>query len=270
MPLQPIAVIVGATSKWQHADGSDTLPLEVRWGVGGAIAQRFAKSGFQIVVTTRRAQNAAELCAAVTDMGGSCRVVEMDLGSEDSVAAAFNSIREQEGEPDALIYNAGHVAARHLPAGQELLEYVSISDFDVAQTVSCRGPFLVVNQVLPGMRKRGSGAIFFTNNASCLRGRKRRFGESLYYPRTQLRALAQVLTDEYTEHGIHVANVIVDGQIDSPGTRALSSGEDKGANLVSPAAVADGFHYLYHQDPSCWTHEIQFTPKGSSVSNEQF
>ncbi len=49
-----VAVVVGATSKWQ-ADGRNTLlahgkvlddsalPVGVRWGVGGAIAQRFAK-----------------------------------------------------------------------------------------------------------------------------------------------------------------------------------------------------------------------------------
>ena len=39
-----------------------------------------------------------------------------------------------------------------------------------------------------------------------------------------MRALAQVLTEEYSEHGVHVANVVIDGLIDSPGTRALPHG----------------------------------------------
>ena len=43
----------------------------------------------------------------------------------------------------------------------------------------------------------------------------------MYYPRVMMRTLAQVLTEEYSEHGIHVANIIIDGLIDSPGTRAL-------------------------------------------------
>ncbi|MEZ5236204.1 MAG: hypothetical protein R2749_26440 [Acidimicrobiales bacterium] len=34
-----------------------------------------------------------------------------------------------------------------------------------------------------------------------------------------MRALAQALTEEYAEHGVHVANVVIDGLIDSPGTR---------------------------------------------------
>ena len=60
----PVAVIIGATSKWQsdgrntllahgHAVEDSTLPTSVRWGVGGAIAQKFAKEGFFTVLTTR-------------------------------------------------------------------------------------------------------------------------------------------------------------------------------------------------------------------------
>ena len=73
----------------------------------------------------------------------------------------------------------------------------------------------------PAMRERGRGSILFSNNAASLRGRKRYTGQSLYYPRVGLRALAQALTEEYSEHGVHVANVVIDGLIDSPGTRAL-------------------------------------------------
>ena len=71
------------------------------------------------------------------------------------------------------------------------------------------------------MRKRGEGTFLLTNNASSLRGRKRMTGQSLYYPRVMMRTLAQVLTEEYSEHGVHVANVVIDGLIDLPGTRVL-------------------------------------------------
>ena len=96
--------------------------------------------------------------------------------------------------------------------------------FDTAQHIASRGPFLVAKEVLPAMRKRGAGSFFFSNNASSLRGRKRLTGQSLYYPRVMMRTLAQVLTEEYSEHGVHVANVVIDGLIDSPGTRALPRG----------------------------------------------
>ena len=93
----------------------------------------------------------------------------------------------------------------------QLLEYIPVEMFDTAHHIASRGPFLVAKEVLPAMRKRGSGSFFFSNNAKSLRGTKRNTGESLYYPRVMMRTLAQVLTEEYSEHGVHVANVVIDG-----------------------------------------------------------
>ena len=54
---KPVAVVVGATSKWQ-SDGRNTklahgkalddsdMPVGARWGVGGAIAQKLQRRAF--------------------------------------------------------------------------------------------------------------------------------------------------------------------------------------------------------------------------------
>ena len=142
----------------------------------------------------------------------------------------------------------------------ELLEYIPDEIFETAIAIACRGPFLVAKEILPKMRKRGSGSFFFSNNSSSLRGKKRMTGGSLYYPRVLMRTLAQVLTEEYSEHGVHIANIIIDGTIDSPGTRALKASQTNLNRLIDPAKIADAFYYLHTQDRSCWTHEIQVTP----------
>lgn len=275
---KPVAVVIGATSKWQ-SDGRNTrlahghdvddsaLPVGIRWGVGGAIAQKFAREGFHVVVTTRQAGNAAALAAAIRDASGDCTVVELDLASEVSINAAFAQVREDLGVPEAVVLNAGYLEGRDLPAGQELLEYIPVAMFDTAHHIASRGPFLVAKAVLPAMRERGSGSFLITNNAASLRGRKRQTGQSLYYPRVMMRALAQVLTEEYSVHGVHVANVIVDGLIDSPGTRALDFARKRPEVMMNPGAIADAFWYLHTQDRSCWTHELQLTPY---VSNPSF
>jgi NAD(P)-dependent dehydrogenase (short-subunit alcohol dehydrogenase family) len=268
---RPIAVIVGATSKWQ-SDGRNTrlahgktlddsaLPIGVRWGVGGAIAQKFALEGFFVVLTTRAAANAAALMTAIRRQGGECLVVELDLVSPESIAAAFATVRRDAGDPEVLIYNAGYLEGRDLPPDKELLEYIPVEMFDTATHIASRGPFLVAKEVLPTMRTRGSGSIFFSNNPNSLRGRKRLTGQSLYYPRVMMRALAQVLTEEYSEHGVHVANVVIDGTIDSPGTRALPGLQNRADLLINPVKIAEAFYYLHTQDRSCWTHELQLTP----------
>src|SRR5437762_13104201 len=100
-----VAVVVGATSKWQ-AEGRNTLlahghpvddselPVGVRWGVGGAVAQKFAQEGYFTVLTTRKEANASRLAAAIRDQGGDCMIVELDLVSQDSIANAFAQSRQ--------------------------------------------------------------------------------------------------------------------------------------------------------------------------------
>src|SRR6266702_7890360 len=73
---QQVAVVIGATSKWQ-ADGRNTklahgkvlddrdVPVGIRWGVGGAVAQKFAKEGFHVVLTTRSTPTAPALAQAI-------------------------------------------------------------------------------------------------------------------------------------------------------------------------------------------------------------
>lgn len=268
---KPVAVVVGATSKWQsdgrntklalgHEVDDSTLPVNARWGVGGAIAQKFAEEGFFVVLTTRTAANAQPLARAITGQGGESLIVELDLVDENSIAAAFDEVRQKLGDPEVVVYNAGYLEGRDLPADQELLEHIPVEMFDTAQHIASRGPFLVAKQVLPAMRERGAGSFLITNNAASLRGRKRYTGQSLYYPRVMMRTLAQVLTEEYSEHGVHVANVVVDGLIDSPGTRALPMAQQKPQIIMNPANIADAFYYLHSQDRSCWTHELQLTP----------
>ena len=181
---KPVAVVVGATSKWQ-SDGRNTklahgkvlddshIPVAIRWGVGGAIAQKFAREGFFVVLTTRRAANAAALEKAIIEQGGQATIVELDLVSRESISLAFATIREQAGDPDVLVYNAGYLEGRDLPPEKELLEHVPVEIFETAQHIASRGPFLVAQEVLPAMRKRGAGSFLISNNQFSLRGRKR-------------------------------------------------------------------------------------------------
>src|SRR5213594_2363632 len=113
---KPVAVVVGATSKWQ-SDGRNTklahgkvlddsdVPVGMRWGVGGAIAQKFAREGFLVVLTTRQAANASALEKAIIEQGGETMIVELDLVSRESISRAFAAIRNQAGDPGVLVYN---------------------------------------------------------------------------------------------------------------------------------------------------------------------
>ena len=141
---QPVAVVIGATSKWQ-ADGRNTklahgkvlddsdLPVSVRWGIGGAVSQKFAQEGFFVVLTTRNRANAAALEKAIHEQGGKSMTVELDLVSPASISQAFATIRTQVGDPEVVIYNAGYLEGRELPPEKELLEHIPVDMFDTTQ-----------------------------------------------------------------------------------------------------------------------------------------
>ena len=60
---------------------------------------------------------------------------------------------------------------------------------------------------------------------------------------------------------VHPRSVIViDGLIDSPGTRALARAQQHPEIVMNPVKIAEAFYYLHTQDKSCWTHELQLTP----------
>ena len=147
MKGKKVAVVVGATSKWQ-ADGRNTklahgkavddsdLPVGVRWGIGGAIAQKFAAEGFFVVLTTRAAANAAALEAAIKKQGGDCMVVELDLSRQESVASAFATIRSDAVTIERFVLQgAGGLLQRVAgPAGHETLRVTDAGISHLAAT----------------------------------------------------------------------------------------------------------------------------------------
>ena len=86
-------------------------------------------------------------------------IVELDLVSIDSISKAFAQIRDQAGDPDVLVYNAGYLEGRDLPPEKELLEHIPVEMFETAQHIASRGPFLVAKEVMPAMRERGEGSL---------------------------------------------------------------------------------------------------------------
>jgi NAD(P)-dependent dehydrogenase (short-subunit alcohol dehydrogenase family) len=74
-----------------------------------------------------------------------------------------------------------------------------------------------------------------------------------------LRALAQSIARELGPKGIHVAHVVIDGQIDTPRVRARLTGRDP-KTFLDPVAIAESYWSLHSQDASAWSQEIDLRP----------
>ena len=128
--------------------------------------------------------------------------------------------------------------------------------------VNLTGLWHAAKAAIPHLRAAGGGSIILTSSTAGLKAipNTGHYNSAKHGVVGLMRTLAQVLTEEYSEHGVHVANVVIDGLIDSPGTRELPMAQKRPDIVMNPVKIAEAFYYLHTQDRSCWTHELQLTP----------
>ena len=103
-------------------------------GLGAAVARRFAGEGFAVAMMARRDESLAEIRQDIEGAGGSALPVSADATDADSVAAAFERVRSDLGDPEVLVYNAGSFQIGGV------LE-VSPAQFDECFMANCVGAF---------------------------------------------------------------------------------------------------------------------------------
>jgi NAD(P)-dependent dehydrogenase (short-subunit alcohol dehydrogenase family) len=134
---------------------------------------------------------------------------------------------------------------------------VSPEDFDDCFRANCSGAFYGAREVLPAMVERGHGTILLTGATASMRG-SANFA-ALATGKFGLRALAQSMAREFWPQGIHVAHVIIDGQINTPRVRERFPDREE-HTMLSPDAIAETYWRLHTQDPTAWTLETDLRP----------
>jgi NAD(P)-dependent dehydrogenase (short-subunit alcohol dehydrogenase family) len=164
--------------------------------------------------------------------------------------AAFAEAKKKLGPVEVFVYNAGAFRMGGI------LD-ISPVEFEECWQANCFGAFLGAQQALPDMVERGKGTILLTGATAAMRG-SARFA-CLAVGKFGLRALSQSMAKEFGPKGIHVAHVIIDGQIDTPQMREMSPARDKNT-LLSPDAIADVYWQLHVQHPTTWAQEMDLRP----------
>ena len=231
-------------------DGKVMVILGAGPGLGAAIARRFAREGFAVALMARRKENLSAIRQEIEDANGTGMTVEADATDAESVAQAFDRVREGLGDPEVFAYNAG---AFQMGSILDLIP----EQFDNCFRANCSGAFYGAQQVLPAMMEKGSGTIILTGATASLRG-SANFA-ALATGKFGLRALAQSMAREFGPQGIHVAHVVIDGQIDTPQLRESQPDREESTTL-SPDAIADIYWELHTQDPRAWTLELDLRP----------
>ena len=205
---------------------------------------------------------------------------DVSLG-EATVTAVVARARSELGRaPDLLIYNA---AMR--PFGTLLETKPSV--FERAWRLNAFAAFLFAQSVVPAMLERGEGTLIFTGATGGTKpaANSAAFGPSKFALRGLTQALARDLGPKGVRNArspgktiqarrplltlderpkrtcqqIHVAYTNIDGPVDTPFLRKLAPTMTE-RDMLKPAAIAEAYWYLAHQDPSAFTLELDLRP----------
>jgi 3-oxoacyl-[acyl-carrier protein] reductase len=206
-------------------------------GIGRGIALRFGAAGCNVLVVSRRLDEANAVAAQILAEGGSARAVEADVTRPKDMQAMAKAALDSFGAIDILCANAGIFPAAKLDAMTE-------ADFDLVLGTNLKGTFLSVSACLPAMKARGFGRIILT---SSITGPVTGFPGWSHYGASKAGQLGFMRTAaiELAPFGITV-NAVLPGNIASEGLAAV--GEEYMRSMVASVpmrrlgSVADVAH----------------------------
>jgi len=216
-------------------------------GLGAALVRTFAKEGYTVYAAARSASSRSKL----DEQSAPGRVMPIDCDATEpaDVERVFDAAA-QAGAIEAAIFNAGAFVR------SSILE-TDPNEFERCWRVGCFAGLLVGQAAARRMVGRGAGTILFTGATASLRGGAGFV--NLASPKFGLRAVAQSMARELGPRGVHVAHVVIDGQINSERYAHLV-GERGPDALLEPDAIAAQYLALHRQHRSAWTHELDLRP----------
>ena len=221
-------------------------------GLGGALCKRLASEGLHVFVAGRTPEKVETVTASIRKAGGRATAVPGDTTKEKDVIDLFDrAAQDGEGDLDLVIYNAGNAAM-----GQ--LHDMDARFFEEVWRVGCFGGFLVGREAARAMVPRGRGSILFTGATASLRGGANFV--NLAVGKFGLRALAQSMARELGPKGLHVAHVIIDGQIAAEHRPGRAAGERGPDAMLHDDSIAEAYWQLHSQPRNAWTLEMDLRP----------
>src|SRR5450759_1742700 len=173
-------------------------------GIGQAIAVGFARSGANVVVTSRKAQDLEATVAKIKAFGGEAFPLPAHLGKMDEIQKMVNTVMDRFGRIDILVNNAGAS-----PAMGSVLE----SDerlWDTIMNLNLKGVYFVSQAVARIMKKQGGGKII---NIASVDGFNPEPGVSVYsVSKAGVRMITRAFASELAPLNIQV-NTIAPGPI---------------------------------------------------------
>lgn len=206
MPQKKTALVTGAGS-----------------GIGRACALAFARAGYDVIITGRRADRLESLAAEIEAAGRKSLILLFDVRDRDKTAAELANIPEEWRPIDVLVNNAG------LALGLEPLAEGDFADWDTMVDTNIKGLLTVTRLLLPDIVKRGQGHII---NIGSVAGDAAYAGGNVYCAtKAAVKTISDGLRIDLAPTAIRVTN-IKPGLVETEFSRVRFHGDNERAENV--------------------------------------
>lgn len=181
-------------------------------GTGYAIAELFAKQGWDVFITSRRGTDAEKAAKTLSDIYGIfAKGYECNIRNEQQVIDIFSDIDKTGRFVETLILNAANMGfnPKDPAAGQDFWT-VPARDFQEVFETNLVWNFTMIRQAAIRMREKGKGAVVFISSNTAYRAIPNRAAYSA--SKGGINAFAKALAVDLGPFGIR-CNVVLPGTI---------------------------------------------------------
>ncbi len=243
-----IAIVTGATA-----------------GFGKAIAIRFAKQGYNLVITGRRSDRLTELARDLNDKYETETIcLDFDVRDRDAVRENLESLPQEWRQPDVLVNNAG------LALGRSPLDQGDYKDWDQMIDTNVKGLLYVSEMIMPWMIENKKGHII---NIGSIAGTEVYPAGNIYCAsKHAVNAISKGMRIDLLKHGIKVTQVRP-GLAETEFSMVRFKGDAKKADAVYKGYVpmnaddiADVVSYVVSLPAHMNINDVEITPTAQANS----
>ena len=175
------------------------------YGTGYAVAERFAKEGYNVFISGRDEDKAGNAAKAISEKYGVfAKGYQTSTFEQDEVCEIFADIEQNGYSVDSIVLNAAN-----LGIGQESLT-VNVEDFIGVYKINVAWNFMMAREAAKQMKKAGKGSIVFITSNSALRVTENRC--AYCSSKSAILAMSKSFAVDWGKYGIR-SNCVLPGMI---------------------------------------------------------
>ncbi len=227
-------------------------------GFGRATAVKFAKNGYNVIITGRRKERLDDVEKELLGLGIKVLSLNFDVRKRFEVEDAINSLPDEWKNIDILVNNAG------LAVGMEHIDEGVVDDWDRMIDTNVKGLLYVTRAVAPLMTARNCGYIF---NISSIAGKEEyEYGNVYCASKHAVDSLSRSMRIDLVKHNIKVTN-IAPGMAETEfalvrfkGDKEKAKAVYKGIDPMTGEDIAEVIYYCASMPSHVCINDLAITP----------